>query len=96
MNCTPLTWSPSTADDLSSTVYVCAIAVIIHTIFWSQLLVFSSLRQRNMMWLYAYLITDFSLLARFFILYSIRQQGVCLYPTFRTVLCYLKHHQNFI
>jgi hypothetical protein len=95
MNCTPLTWSPSTADDLSSTVYVCAIAVIIHIIFWSQLLVFSSLRQRNMMWLYAYLITDFSLLARFFILYSMRKQGVCLYPTFRTVLCYFEASSKF-
>jgi hypothetical protein len=95
MNCTPLTWSPSTADALGSTLIVCTIAVAIHIIFWAQLIIFPSLRQRNMMWLYAYLITDFCLLARFFILYNIRKQHACLYPTFRTIMCYFEASSKF-
>jgi hypothetical protein len=95
MTCTPIVWSPSTADDLGPVVVVCSVAVVLHVIFWIQVLVFSSLKQRNMMWLYAYLMTDFFLLARFFILYSIRRYGVCIYPTLRTILCYFEASSKF-
>ncbi|CAF0952354.1 unnamed protein product [Rotaria sordida] len=95
MNCTSLSWSTSTADDLSPTSIVCSIGVIIHTIFWIQLIPFSSLRQKNLMWLYAYLITDFFLLARFFVLYSMRYWRICLYYTFRIVLCYFEASSKF-
>lgn len=95
MNCTSLVWSPTTADALSPTVIVCAIALFGHTIFWIQLFVVSTLRDRSMMWLYAYLITDYFLLIRFFIFYVIRKDEVCLYPTFRTILCYFEASSKF-
>ncbi len=43
-----------------------------------------------MMWLYVYLITDFLLIARFFILYGIRLASICLFPTVRDILCYFE------
>lgn len=95
MNCTPLTWSPSTADDLGSTIIVCAVGLFIHFIFWTQLIISPLLRERNLMWLYAYLITDFLLLVRFFILYCLRRDNVCLYPTFRTIICYFEASSKF-
>lgn len=95
MNCTPLVWSTTTADALSPTVIVCAIALIGHTIFWFQLLLVPTLRERSMMWLYAYLATDYFLLIRFFIFYSLRKEEVCLYPTFRTILCYFEASSKF-
>ena len=71
MNCTPLVWSPTTSDALGPTVSVCAIALFIHTIFWIQVLIVSTLRERTMMWLYAYLSTDYFLLIRFFIFLAV-------------------------
>ncbi|CAF1016274.1 unnamed protein product [Rotaria sordida] len=95
MNCTQLTWSSNSVDGLSPTVIVCSIAVFTHTIFWIQLIQFSALRQRNMMWLHAYLITDFFLLGRFFIFYCMRHWNVCLYPTFRLIICYSEATSKF-
>ena len=95
MNCTPLVWSPTTSDALGPTVSVCAIALFIHTIFWIQVLIVSTLRERTMMWLYAYLSTDYFLLIRFFIFYAIRREEVCLYATFRTILCYFEASSKF-
>ncbi|CAF2964201.1 unnamed protein product [Rotaria sp. Silwood2] len=95
MNCTTLTWSSITADELSPTIVVCSIAVVIHIIFWIQLIPFSSLRKKNLIWLYSYLITDFFLLTRFFIMYSMRHWRVCLYPTLRMILCYWEASSKF-
>ncbi|CAF2700117.1 unnamed protein product [Rotaria sp. Silwood2] len=95
MNCTSLNWSSKSVYNLSPTIVVCSIAVLIHTIFWIQVISFSSLRQRNMMWLYAYLITDFFLLTRFFIFYFLRHWDVCLYPTFQLILCYFEATSKF-
>lgn len=93
--CAIFSWSPSTLDSLGPTLYVSSIAVAIHTLFWIQFLVFPSLRQRNMMWLYIYLITDFLLISRFFILYGIRLAIACLFPTPRNVLCYFEAASKF-
>ena len=95
MNCTPLVWSLTTADALSPTVIVCAIALIAHTIFWIQLLLVPNLQEKSMMWLYGYLATDYILLIRFFILYSLRKEEVCLYPIFRMILCYVEASSKF-
>ncbi|CAF3888648.1 unnamed protein product [Rotaria sp. Silwood1] len=95
MNCTHLTWSSSSVESLSSTIIICLIGIFTHTIFWIQVILFSSLRQRNMMWLYAYLITDFFLLARFFIFYCIRHWSICLYSTFQLIICYFEATSDF-
>ncbi|CAF1139454.1 unnamed protein product [Rotaria sp. Silwood1] len=95
MNCTSLNWSSKSVYNLSPIIVVCSIAVAIHTIFWIQVISFSSLRQRNMMWLYAYLITDFILLTRFFIFYCMRRWDVCLYPTLQVILCYFEATLKF-
>ncbi|UJR08411.1 hypothetical protein I4U23_012681 [Adineta vaga] len=95
MSCIPLIWSPSTADALDSTWIVCVIAIIIHTLFWIQILIFPTLKQRSMIWLYDYLISDLFLLIRFFILYGIRREQLCLDPTFRTFVCYFEATSKF-
>ncbi|CAF1079032.1 unnamed protein product [Adineta steineri] len=95
MSCTPLTLSSNTADALDSTIIVCSIAIVIHIIFWLEVLIFPALRQRNMIWLYDYILTDLLLVIRFFILYFFRRQELCLYPTFRTILCYFEATSKF-
>ncbi|CAF2009860.1 unnamed protein product [Rotaria magnacalcarata] len=47
MNFSELSWSTSSADDLSATTIVCSIAISIHVLFWIQTVSFSSLRQLN-------------------------------------------------
>jgi hypothetical protein len=93
--CSLFNWSPSSLDSLVPNIVVASIAIVIHFIFWVQFAIFSTLRERNMMWLYAYLITDFILIARFFILYGIRRASVCLYQTPRDVLCYFEASSKF-
>jgi hypothetical protein len=93
--CVPFTWSPSAVNSLQPILIVSSIAIVIHGIFWIQIILSSSLRQRNMMWLYVYLITDFLLISRFFILYSIRLAAMCLYPTSQNILCYFEASSKF-
>ncbi|CAF2544562.1 unnamed protein product [Rotaria sp. Silwood2] len=94
-SCIIFDWSTGNVRSSEPIVIVSIIAVIIHSIFWIQVLAWSSLRQRNMMWLYAYLVTSFLLLSRFFILYGIHRSDVCLFTTFRTVLCYFEATWKF-
>lgn len=93
--CTVFSWSPSTLDSLEPTLIVSSIAIGFHALFWIQFILCSSLRQRNMMWLYVYLITDVLLVARFFILYGIRLTTVCLFSTARDMLCYFEASSKF-
>ncbi|CAF0992232.1 unnamed protein product [Rotaria sp. Silwood1] len=93
--CTIFDWSTGNFNSLEPLIILSSVALIIHSIFWIQVLTWSSLRQRNMMWLYAYLITSFLLLLRFFILYGIRQSAMCLFITPRTVLCYFEASWKF-
>src|SRR5256885_14376453 len=93
--CSVFNWSSDILDSLEPTLIVSIIAIIIHSLFWIQFVICSSLRQRNMMWLYVYLITDFLLIARFFILYSIRRTSICLFTTSRDVLCYFEASSKY-
>ncbi|CAF0877308.1 unnamed protein product [Adineta ricciae] len=90
-----MVWSPSTADELTSTFIVCIVATVVHTLFWIAILGFPSLKQRTMLWLYDYLLCDLLLLIRFFLLYGMRREQLCLNPTFRTVLCYYEASSKF-
>jgi hypothetical protein len=94
-SCIPFTWAPSTVDSLGPTLIVCSISLSTQAMFWLQLLIFSSLRQRNMIWLYVYLITDFLLISRFLTLYGIRQAALCLFTMARDFLCYLEASSKF-
>jgi hypothetical protein len=94
-SCVLFAWSPSTVDSLEPTRIVAIIAIIIHGLFWIEFCVFPSLRQRTMVCLFVYLITDFLLLSRFFILYGIRVAELCLYTTGRDVLCYFEASSKF-
>ena len=93
--CVPFTWLPTTVDSLEPTRIVSIIAGVLHGFFWIQFFVYSSLRQRNMMWIFAYLITDLLLLCRFFVLYEIRVSGTCLFKTSRDILCYFEASSKF-
>lgn len=93
--CTLFSWSTSTLEGLEPIVITQIIAAVTHSLFWLQFFLRSSLRQRNMMWLYVYLITDLLLIVRFFIFYGIRLSSVCLYPIGRDVLCYFEASSKF-
>ena len=67
-----LLWNSSSFEIRKSTLLVCIIATITHSLFWLQLILFPFVRQKAMQWLYAYLITDILLLFRFFLVYIVR------------------------
>jgi hypothetical protein len=67
----PLLWTQATIDDQKARLYVCIIATFTHSIFWLQLVFCSSVRQKSMQWIYAYLITDILLIFRFFFTYIV-------------------------
>ena len=67
-----LQWTPSAAQDRRTSFNVCIIALVVHGLFWLQLLFSSSVRQKSMQWIYAYLILDLLLLWRFLFVYIVR------------------------
>jgi len=67
-----LLWSQQTIDSQRPALYVCIVASIAHSIFWSQLIFCLAIRKRSMQWLYAYLTTDILLLFRFFFTFIVR------------------------
>ncbi|CAF1486199.1 unnamed protein product [Adineta steineri] len=66
-----ISWNQSTINSQQPKRIVCIIACIMHGIFWLQLVFCSSVRQRSMQWIYAYLITDIFLLFRYFFVYIV-------------------------
>ncbi|CAF0767406.1 unnamed protein product [Adineta steineri] len=89
-SCVVLSWSSSTVDARTATLYICSIAVVIHALFWIQFSLCSSVRQKGMMWIYAYLLTDLFLLFRFFLFYFQRIAEVCIPTVARVYLCYFE------
>jgi len=70
--CLPaLLWNQTSIDNRRPSLYVCIIAVLTHSIFWFQLVICPTVRQKSMQWLYAYLITDILLLIRFFVTFIV-------------------------
>jgi hypothetical protein len=66
-----MAWTQSNINNQQPSLIVCIIATILHGAFWFQLVFCSSVRQRSMQWIYAYLLTDILLLFRFFFVYII-------------------------
>jgi hypothetical protein len=93
--CSIFGWSPSTVDSLEPTRITTFIGIAIHGVFWIEFIIYPPLRQRNMLWLFIYLITDVLLLIRFFILYSIHLAELCLFTTARDILCYFEASSKF-
>ncbi|UJR21501.1 hypothetical protein I4U23_024586 [Adineta vaga] len=79
-------------DSRASRLCVCIVAVFLHTVFWFQLAFCSSVRQKSMQWIYAYLITDILLLFRFFFTYIVRTTSRDCYPdpTWILFVCYFE------
>ena len=67
----PLLWSSSVINTQLPALCVCIIALITHSVFWLQFIIYSSIRKRSLQWLYAYMITDILLLFRFFFAFII-------------------------
>jgi len=88
--CVVLSWSSTTVDARLATVYICAIAAGIHFLFWIQFALCPSVRQKGMMWIYAYLLTDLFLIFRFFLFYIQRTVRECVPRSSRTILCYFE------
>ena len=66
-----LRWSQSTIDQQQPGLIICIFAAVHHGLFWLQVLLCSSLHERSIQWLYAYLVTDALLLSRFFFSYIV-------------------------
>jgi hypothetical protein len=88
----PLLWTQSATNDRNSRLYVCVVASIMHGVFWFQLVVCSSVRQKSMQWIYAYLITDIFLLFRFFFVYIVRTTSFECEPnrSWELFVCYFE------
>ncbi|UJR21502.1 hypothetical protein I4U23_024587 [Adineta vaga] len=78
---TPLLWDVEATKDRQPRLITCSVAVFTHTIFWLQLAFCPSVRQKSMQWIYAYLVTDILLLARFFFTYIVRRTATECEPT---------------
>ncbi|CAF1012134.1 unnamed protein product [Adineta ricciae] len=77
----PFLWNQSSLESQRPVLYVCIIATFTHSLFWLQLLFFSSIRQKSMQWIYAYLATDILLLVRFFFLFIVHTVSTDCYPS---------------
>ena len=75
-----LLWSETTINSQRPILYVCIIAAIMHAVFWLQPAFCSSVRQKSMQWLYAYLVTDILLLMRFFFVFIVRTTSTDCMP----------------
>jgi hypothetical protein len=87
-DCQVISWSQQALKIVQPIFYMCIFATISHLLFWIQFIVYPSVRQHSMQWLYAYLITDLLLLVRFFLLYAYRWWPICLPYLLRTIICY--------
>ncbi|CAF3502334.1 unnamed protein product [Rotaria sp. Silwood1] len=87
-DCELVRWSQQAIKIIIPIYYICIFATMNHIFFWIQFIAYPSVRQHSMQWLYAYLITDFLLLIRFFLLYAYRWLPVCLPYLFRMIICY--------
>jgi len=83
-------WNSEERASRYSRLYTCIAASFLHAIFWSQLIFCSSVRQKSMQWIYAYLITDIFLLLRFFITYIVHTiPSACqASPLWQWIVCY--------
>ncbi len=87
-----MSWNQSSIGSHQSILIVCIIASFIHAGFWLQILFYSSVRQKSMQWIYAYLITDILLLFRFFFTYIVHTtSSKCERDTVWTIfVCYFE------
>jgi hypothetical protein len=87
-----MSWSQSSITNQQGTLIVCIIASIIHGVFWFQFVLCSSVRQKSMQWIYAYLITDILLLFRFFFIYVIHSTSKDCLPNevWASFICYFE------
>lgn len=88
--CIVLSWSANVMAARGPTLVICSVAIAIHTIFWIQLLFYSSVRQKGMLWFYLYLLTDLFLIFRFFLFYGQRINNTCVPRGPRVYLCYFE------
>ena len=84
-------WPQAVIEDRNARLSVCIVAVFIHALFWLQLVFCSSVRQKSMQWIYAYLITDILLLFRFFFTYIVHTTSTECEPsdTWALFVCYV-------
>ncbi|CAF3159207.1 unnamed protein product [Rotaria sp. Silwood2] len=88
----PLLWSQAVINNKKSQLYACIIASVIHLAFWLQIFFCSSLRQRSLLWIYSYLLTDIFLLVRFLFSYIVHTISAECNPSRAWVLftCYFE------
>ncbi|UJR30581.1 hypothetical protein I4U23_018108 [Adineta vaga] len=87
-DCEIIIWSPQAITILKPIFYISILATFTHLFFWIQFIIYPSVRQRSMQWLYAYLVTDLLLIIRFFLSYIYRWWSFCIPHLLRIVICY--------
>ncbi|CAF4103831.1 unnamed protein product [Rotaria sordida] len=88
----PLLWTQAIVEDEKAALAICIIASVIHATFWFQLIFSSSIRQKSMQWIYAYLLTDIFLLFRFYFSYTLHTTYTECNPSRSRIvfICYLE------
>ena len=89
-SCRVLSWSTDTMMGRIPTLVICIVAAPIHVIFWIHLLFYPSVRQKGIVWLYIYLLSDLFLIFRYLLFYGQRANNVCVPITPRLYLCYFE------
>ncbi|CAF1012165.1 unnamed protein product [Adineta ricciae] len=89
---TDLHWTQEMIDSQRPIFYICIVATITHSIFWFQFMLYPSVRQKSMQWLYAYLGTDILLLIRFFVGFIVHTISTDCIPTklWSLFVCYFE------
>jgi len=87
-DCQVTYWSHQAANIVRPIFYICIIATINHVLFWIQFIIYPSVRQCSMQWIYAYLLSDFLLIIRFFLFYAYRWSSICIPSSIRLIICY--------
>lgn len=88
--CEIIIWSNDAFQMVRPLFYICILGTITHGLFWIQFLLYPSVRQASMQWLYAYLLTDLFLIFRLFFLYIYHWSSFCVPYSFRTIVCFIE------
>jgi len=94
-SCVVLSWAEEVVAARTPAFVICLIALPIHALFWIHLLFYSSVREKGMIWLYIYLLSDVFLIFRFLLFFGLRTNKVCILTSTRIYLCYFEATSKF-
>jgi hypothetical protein len=93
--CFNMTWTSSAYPLVNAYLGIAIPAFLFHVCFWFQVATHRSLRQRSMLWVYNYLLTDIILLVQLFLEYILRRSlPYCISPAIFQFLCNIEAYTS--